>query len=135
LAAFRYHVQNVLCSRIGHELERMRRQGQHLPIGPESPDSPCVDPPAGGDVVREVCLRETRRELFARLWPYANGRGELMNALELWSEGWRNGSRQPDRRIDSKEVYELKKRARRVLAEMARRDGQDLTSGSKIISF
>ena len=132
LETFRHHVQNVLGSHIVHELERMGRRGEHLPIGPTSPDSPCVDPPTGVDVVREVCLDEARRELCARLWPYVNGRGELIEALGLLPEGW-GGKR--NRRIDSREVYELKKRARQALAAMAWRDGQDLASVSEMITF
>jgi hypothetical protein len=135
LEAFRHHVQNVLSSHIGHELERMSRRGEHLPIGPACPESPCVDPPAAVDLVQQVCLDEIRRELFARLWPYANGQGDLIDVLGLWPEGCRSGGGKRDRRVDSKELYELKKRARKVLAEMAWRDGQDLTSGSQIVGF
>jgi hypothetical protein len=135
LEAFRHHVQNVLCSHIGHEVERMGRRGEHLPIGPASPDSPCVDPPAAVDLVQEVCLDETCRELFTRLWPYANGRRELLDALELGSERFLGDGEYRKGHIDSKVLYDLKLRARKALAEMAWRDGQGLASGGEIVGL
>jgi hypothetical protein len=133
LRAFRYHVQDVLSSHISHELERMRRQGEHIPIGPEEPDSPCVDPLAAVDVVREVSLRETRRELWARLWPYAKGQAELLAALELWSEGWLEDHRVSQGEVTSKDVHELRVRARKALAEMARREDASDITGREIL--
>ncbi len=135
LEAFRRHVQSVVCSHIGHEFERMDRRGEHLPLGPASPDSPCVDPPAAVDLVQEVCLDETCRELIARLWPYAQGRRELLDALELRSERFLSGGEHLRGRTDSKVVYDLKLRARKALAEMAWRDGQGLASGSEIVGL
>ena len=133
LRAFRYHVQDVLSSHISHELARMRRQGEHIPIGPEEPDSPCVDPLAAVDVVREVSLRETRRELWARLWPYAKGRAELLAALEFWSERWLADHRVSQGEVKSKDVHELRVRARKALAEMARREDASDITGREIL--
>ena len=133
LRAFHYHVQDVLSSHISHELERMRRQGEHIPIGPEEPDSPCIDPPADVDVVREVSLRETRGELWARLWPYAKGQAELLAALELWSERWLADHRVSQGEVKSKDMHLLRVRARNALREMARRDDERHIHGREIL--
>ena len=133
LRAFRYHVQDVLSSHISHELERMRRQGEHLPIGPETPDSPCVDPLAAVDVVREVSLRETRRELWVRLSPHAKGQAELMAALEIWSERWLAEHRISQGELKSRDIHELRVRARKALGEMARRDDASDITGREIL--
>jgi hypothetical protein len=88
---------------------------------------------AAVDVVREVSLRETRRELWARLWPYAKGQAELLAALELWSEGWLEDHRVSQGEVTSKDVHELRVRARKALAEMARREDASDITGREIL--
>ena len=132
LQAFLYYVQNVIRSHISHELGRMGRQGEHLPLGPESPDSPCIDPPAAADVVREVSLRETRWELFIRLRRYTQGRPELMRAVEPWSESWLADGRITHEGLRPKEVHEMRVQARKILGNLAQRDGADCAHGTEV---
>ena len=57
---------------------------------------------------------------------------ELLAALELWSERWLEDHRVSQGEVKSKDVHELRVRARRALAEMARREDASRINGREI---
>ena len=115
LPAFMNYMQGVLQSVITHELERIVRQGEYIPLDTgASTSSEAHQLEAPDDVVNEAIPNESEAAIRAGLEAYADEQADIEMVL--------GGNREP-RTIDASEaphriakrIHRLRKKARKIL--------------------
>jgi hypothetical protein len=132
LEAFLNYLRRVMQSQIGHRLESALLKGQHVSLDMEPDDARPVELIAAEDIVRDVSLVETRRELFGRLRTYYQDRPAFLRSIELWEQSWLVDNRIPKGELSDKQVHELRFRAQLELRSQAVQEGLEFPNGTEM---
>jgi hypothetical protein len=124
--AFFNFLQGVLHSRLSNALKAVVTQGVPLPIGPEEPDSPYLDPPGMTDVVQEVSHRETLRELSARLEQSFAHNPPMLHQVHLVEQSGLDGL--PDGHLTAQQQHRFRKRAQALWRQISAPEAKPLPS-------
>jgi hypothetical protein len=123
LPAFVNYVQGVLQSVISHELERIVRQGETVPVDTVALTSlEAHQLEAPNDVVKEVILNENEAAVRAGLEEYTDEQADIERILGRAREPRTINASDAPRRI-AKRIHRLRKQARRILLRQAEEDG------------
>jgi hypothetical protein len=121
--AFLNYMQGVLQSVITHELERIVRQGECIPVDTVASTSFAVHHlEAANDVVSEVILNENEAAVRIGLEAYANEQGDIEMVIGRTREPRTMNASETPRRI-AKRLHRLRKHARRILLRQAQEAG------------
>ncbi len=131
--AFFNFVQGVMQSCISNALKAVVAKGEHLSIGPEDESgSSLAEPESRTDVVREVEMRETERELVARLRQSFVGDPTMLQQVDLLEREGLPENRLPHGDLTAKQRHRFRARTGMVLRAMAAREGVLLPSGMEL---
>ncbi len=133
LATFFNFVRGVLDSHLSHELERLQRQSNHVPIELDKVDAPHKTVAAPCDVRCEVNLMEIRRALFARLNQFAKTRRALLPVVAAWQQSFGIDDRIPKGAATDKSVHNVRRQAQEILHQIARREGYGINCGAELL--
>ena len=132
LEVFLSHLHGVIQSQIGHQFESALLKGQHVSLDMQPNDARPVELIAAEDIVRDVSLVETRRELFGRLRAYYQNRPAFLRSIELWEQSWLVDNRIPKGELSDKQVHELRFRAQLELRSQAVQEGLEFPNGTEM---
>lgn len=133
MASFFNFAQSVVQSCINNQFKQLLRQGEHVPIN--SPElSTNVEPAAPTDIVRDVVLKETTREMVNDLKQQFKHERDIHAAVVDFEENGLDANRLPKAQQTDKQMHRLRTKAREVLKEMSAREGISCPTGKEMFS-